>query len=921
MHEQAGAPAPEAPAPWHNTLTLQLPFVGRKKILAGLKLALQRGGVELIWGEAGAGKSRLTFEFYQSLEPAPRLLFAAAYSHLMTMPYQPLVDLIRHAVTIDEWQRLDAVWAGTLSTLLPELPTLRPGSHRPKDVPAANQTQVVAEAFLQLFTLLARRQRLLFFLDDAQWSDAQTFQVLAYLLDHKLFAERGLLVIAARPEETNPGLSGFLSQSQVPWMVHHTTLELLNRDEVAELARLALGKPAHNQLVERLARDTGGNPLFLLETLRALLDFHIDPAQPQQFEHLPLASSIHALVRERLRLLDPQARHAVATAAVIGNTFNLELFQTTAQLTQAQTVTVLEELERAHLVQPVQVDGSAASYRFIHDKIREVLLFELSQARRQFLHLRAAQAMESKSGEVHAYAAEIARHFEEAGEMSFAFQYWLQAGEYARNRQKRLDAHIAFQHAESILTKIELQLPATLIYQLYSSWGEMACNTYDSDQAEYCFAAMLRYGEQRYAPLLIGNAYSGLARVAGMRNHPRLALSHLDHALTYLRDSENPYDRIEASRRRAEYLNQLLRYQESATTIEGVLDLDQDLRDDRTRLAFAEALVQLGLNYLLLGEPATARATVNRALEIGQHLYRAAFPARALAILATTDYLMADFDQALRTVEKALQLAEDLQDGRLLAYIYSVRGNVYFQTGMLDKAWQDVDNIFDLTGGGPFDEMVARAYCLRGDIWRVLRDYPSAIESYQAGLDASQDHISSMEILFRLGLAFALNGQIEKGSSFLNQAIELCRETNLEFVRLPAELTQVVLYLLKGQSEFAQKLIDNLAGQVKQRGLHLFSPFSTWVAGMTLVASDPQEARRHALDLLKISANMNIPWYELSALDILSLLEQEGDGLGLQQLLEKFAANQSPHIQNEKLQPVFAALCEKIRVQTLSTSS
>ena len=916
IREEADLPAQQPPAPWHNTLTLQLPFVGRKKLMADLRHALQRGGVELIWGEAGAGKSRLTFEFYQSLEPAPRLLLAAGHAHLMELPYQPMLDMLRHAVTLDEWKQLDSVWADTLSLLLPELLTLRPDARRPENLDEASRRQAIAEAFLQVFLILARRQRLLLFLDDAQWADPDTFSLLAYLLDHKLFARHGLLVIAARPEEPNQAFSQFLSQSQVPWMVHQSQLELLVTDEIAELTRLALGRPAPSQLVERLALDTGGNPLFLLETLRALMDFKFDTSQLQQVDPLPLASSIRALVRERLRLLDPLTRQAISAAAVLGNTFSLDIFQQAAQLEQEDTVRVLEVMEQAHLVRPLE-QSSPPSYAFIHDKIREVLLFELSQARRQYLHLQAAQAMENRADLVNAAPAEIARHYEEGGDLRSAFQYWLRASDAALNQGARAEAQSAFQAAEQILNKIELQLPERFIYQLYSAWGEIACESFDSDRAEYCYAAMLRYGEQRYAPLLIGSAYSGLARVAGMRSHPRLALAHLDHAVPFLRDSGNLFEQIEAARSRAEYLNQLLRYPEAVASLEGILELLEELPDLRTRQAAADALTLLASTYLLLAEPRKAQNAARRALDIGLYFTRTTSRARALAALSTAAYLCAEFNQAMQLCSQALQLAQEAQDGSLICQLYAVRGNICIQTGHIDQAWQDAQAIHELASARHYDEMLPRAYCIQGDIWRVLRDHNAAVQAYRKGLDASHDHITSMDCLFRLGLALALNGQIENGFSFLNQAIDLTRETGLELLRFQAELTHAVVFFLSGQVEKSLELARNVHAEISRRGLRLFANDFAWLSGMALIGSNPESASRHALTLIKAGEEIEDPWVKFAGLEILLLVETEKGSAFVQHRLDELCTELSPYICNPEVQPAFAALCERIKMQAV----
>ncbi len=449
VHEEAAQPEMERQVPWHNQFTLQVPFVGRKEVLSQLRLALQRGGLELIWGEAGAGKSRLTFEFYQSLEPAPRLLFAAGHINQMDLPYQPLIDVLRHSVTITEWQQLDVVWANILTELVPELTSLRPGTTSPpRDTVPANRRQRISEALLQILHITARRQRLLFFLDDAQWCDPDTLGVLAYLLDNSLFNERGLLVIAARPEETNPDLKQFTKRSQMGWRIHHNQVDLFTREEIAELCRHVIGKPPRLALVDQLARDTGGNPLFLLEILHTLLDYNFDPDDPRHSDHLPLAFGILKVAEERFRLLDPQVSEALEVAAVIGNTFTPELFAAAAHLELDQAVVVLEELERIRLVKPSDQDDYPGPYTFIHEKIREVMLYEMSQVRRRFLNLRVAKAIEQTGQDTKPKAVLVAGYYEAGGDMHQAFRNWMVAADYARDRLDRAQATLAYRRAE-----------------------------------------------------------------------------------------------------------------------------------------------------------------------------------------------------------------------------------------------------------------------------------------------------------------------------------------------------------------------------------------------------------------------------------------------------------------------------------------
>lgn len=876
IREEGDLPPSQAITPWHNLFTLQLPFVGRKKLLNDLKLALQRGGVEVIWGEGGAGKSRLVFEFYQSLQPAPRLLLATGFSHQAELPYQPLIDLLRHSVTIEEWQQLDAVWASYLTALLPELPSLRPDVYPPIEISLNHQPQQIAEAFLQLFRILCRRQRLLLFVDDAQWCDNMTFHVLAYLLDHRIFAQQGLLVIAARPEEPNPALERFLGQSQIPWMVHQTSLELLNRDEITELVRLGLGKPAPAEFIDRLELETGGNPLFVLETLRALLDFHLDVNQLKVMPHLPLASSIHALARERLRLLDPQTRQTLVTAAVIGNTFPLRVLQTSAQLDIEECVREIEELERTHLIRALFSSDHSRQYAFIHDKIREVLLFELSPARLQLLNLRVAEAYLSLEDSP-AYAHRVAEHLEAAGENLRAFEYWLVAAEYAMTHQHPDAVETAFRRAEKILPRIESELSEEHLYSLYSRWGDFYCQQNQPEKAEQGYAAMLRFGELRYSPLLIGSAYSGLAKVAGLRQQARLALAQLEHAIPFLRQSGNLYEMIEAGCRRADFLAQVLRHQEAIYSLENVLEMAGDSRDQRIARLLAEVHTRLAYNYLLLAKPARAREIALQALESSLSVGGLLFRMDALIGLSLSEYLLADFSPALQHCEEALEMAKAVGDTLRQAYFLTVRGNIHLYRGVLDGAWQDSQHAIQLVEGGKHDDILARAVCIQGDLMTFLRDYESAIEYYRRGLEISRNPISAMECLFRLGTALALNGHPENGFPFLQKSIELSRESGLDIIRLPAQMGEVLIHSLDPNGGIDLSGVIELKNEVEQHGLAALALIYHWVAAQMMREKDSRQAVEYSRQLVSRGRELGIIWAEIAGLELLlSLpLEQE----------------------------------------------
>lgn len=377
---------------WTATNMLRVPLVGQDQVLNELKLAHRRGGLAIVWGEAGSGKTRLVQELQHHLEPAPRVLMASARSLETGMPYQPLIDMLRHGISPEEWRSLPLVWARNLSTLLPELLIIRPEIQAIPVLSPQQASGLIFESIHQLFRLISTRQALLCFLDNAQWVDEASIAALAYLTERAFLQSKGLLVIAARPEDHNSHLSALVDSLTPPPV--QIKLKPLSLNEISVLSSTIFGHDLPDSFNQQLLEETGGNPLFLLETLRSLLNLSSTPETMAPETTLPLAATIHGLVHLRLRQVSLAARQTLLAAAVIGDEFDPALLEKAGQVSPEATVEALEELEALRLIQPVHSDR--ALYRFTNSKIREVLQLELSPARRRLLNLRIGQVNENQ---------------------------------------------------------------------------------------------------------------------------------------------------------------------------------------------------------------------------------------------------------------------------------------------------------------------------------------------------------------------------------------------------------------------------------------------------------------------------------------------------------------------------------------------
>jgi predicted ATPase/DNA-binding SARP family transcriptional activator len=779
-------------AGWPGTLMARAPFVGRAEEIEQLLLLYQHGGAVAMLGEAGAGKTRLVYEFYQKLEPTPRLLLVSARVMEKNLPFQPLIDLLRHSIMPEEWMKLDTTWANQLVQLLPELSVLRSGILAEPAKGSEEARSLVFEALHQLFLIVARNRRVLFFLDDAQWSDEGTLSAINYLLERRFFSLHGLLVVAVRSEDNDSNLEVFLNRRRQAPNFMNLSLPQLSLPEVIELTWRVLGQEPTSGAAQQLAHHTGGNPLFLLESLRAILEVSPDRDLFERIEHFPVAGSIHALVRERLRHLKPQARQVLTTAAVIGKEFTPEMLELATFLSAEHVAQALEELEQAHLIRPEAQLALECGYAFIHDTIREALLLELGIARRHLIHLRVARALEARLGQqVDRQAAILAGHFEQGGEPLTAYLYWIRAAENARRLFSRSEARIAYQRAEHILTKMKDALSDQQIYQLYAGWSEIANDVGDLLTMQKVYTTLLQIGEQRRSSFLVGSGWSGLGKAYSLGGQMEQAAECFEKAQVYLALTDDLYERIEGFSRLGLLLVMQNQHLKAMQALEAAIELGRNAQVPRDLQALIDCKYYLALLLNLSGWPTKAITLIDQALQTSQAIFYTSALAGLTSIKAMALFFQGKYTQAIAASRQGLQPAEAMQNWRIAGLFYLVCARSELALGKLDEAWQYLQKARAVADQYAYREMVCEVQCIAGDIYLLLQDFPRAIAAYKLGVIEDQPSFETLNSLYRLGLATAANGDLPGGQAMLEKAIAIARQVNLATIFLPAELSLI----------------------------------------------------------------------------------------------------------------------------------
>jgi class 3 adenylate cyclase/tetratricopeptide (TPR) repeat protein len=401
------------------------PYVGRVAEREQLRTMVEtviagRGGMALIAGPAGLGKSRLTRE---TAAIAERLGMNVLTGYCVDMesppPYQPLIDQFEQAARAASPEG----FRGALGLNAPEVAKLLPSlRQRYDDIPPSPELTPEQERRYMLhgvgeFIERAGTNRpILLVFEDLHWADESTVLLLRHLGTH-LSTMRVMILGTYRDDELDSGRP--LTTSIGPLIRDAGAVDLhprlLTRDEVSAVVTARAGKDAPLELVDVIFAETHGNPFFTEELLRHLRDagrlFDDDGNWRSGFEigETEVPQGVRLLISRRLEQLDPTHRKALASAAVIGQAFGFADLAAVVGGDEDDLFDALEAAERAHLIEELPADRDAR-YHFVQEQIRQTLVGELSLARRQRVHLRVADAIETTGSIV-----DVAHHLLSAG--------------------------------------------------------------------------------------------------------------------------------------------------------------------------------------------------------------------------------------------------------------------------------------------------------------------------------------------------------------------------------------------------------------------------------------------------------------------------------------------------------------------------
>jgi DNA-binding SARP family transcriptional activator len=721
------------------------PFVGRNREFARLSAEWEaaRAGHRrflLVVGEAGGGKTRLVSEFarWTRLSDAT-VLVGRSYEMERTIPYATLTGLLREALDAPGLAACDPPLLAELTGLVPELTRRFPaaGGRAPARRSRAGRNRL-HEAARAVLENLACEQPLLIVIDDLPWADEASRAALHYAW-RTLAAAPLLLVATARPDQVEPGTSVEMLLTSLgredEAAVGRIDLLPLDAPAVAELVRAVRADAAGDPSASRaLAHDTGGNPLFVIETLRA----GVAGSAPTR------SATLRALASDRMAGLSGHARDLLQAGAVLGRRFTLPVARAVAGLDARVAAVAAGELVGRDLLR-----RSRYHYDFTHELLRQILYEELAPELRAVLHEQAYRwyLSDAQHGTARLeVAATLARHAAEADLGPAAYQWSVRSAELAERLYAGAEAE------EYLRQALTFAGSTAATCEVWRRLGDL-------------WRAQARFGKAAVAYL---RALPPGASAGGLEIRLRMLDAALRAELVTLPEVRPELRRLVDLAARG---GPALRRDALLLAAEAVwrhADLDAALKYARQAVAAAREAGEAGSLVRALLLAARLLARTNRSAGVLAAIEEAARIARQADLLL--EWLQADIERGLelyrlgqwqdaeRTWRRALAQAEGESEFGSIAVISLNLGDLYLRRG----AWQAAEEAFDRVGRlcARFDfPHVAAGLCTnrallawhRGDRTAAAMHAQAAIEQASAhGLVAAERSARAIYALTRL---------------------------------------------------------------------------------------------------------------------------------------------------------------------------
>jgi tetratricopeptide (TPR) repeat protein len=848
----------EEPTTIHRVHGLRADLIGRKVEMAQLDEAVQRlgqgkGAIFSICGEAGTGKSRLVEEFKVTLDLNEiQWREGHAYAYCQNIPYFPLMDLLNRAWHIEEedppeqirtkielaigdliGERADIVpYVGSLYSLnYPEIESVSPEFWKSR----------LQQAIQRILAALAQRGPTVICLEDIQWADPSSLDLLRFLLSE--FTYPALFLCVYRPP-----FSLFKSHelSTMGELYREIRLQDLSSGEAQDMLESLLKSEAIPSELRRFIQEkVEGNPFYVEEVINALIESGTLARESgtwklsRSIREADVPSTIHGLISARLDRLERETKRILQEASVIGKAFLYEILQRTTEL-KDQIDRCISGLERLDLIRARSLEPDL-EYVFKHALTQEVVYNGLLKKERQEIHERIGCVMEQLfQDRLLEFSEILAFHFKHGKSIHRAVDYLMKSGEKSLKRYAIEESHQYYKEAFELLsnkpdkTKEEVEL----LIELLIKWAFVFYYRGDFRELVDLLSTHEDMARSQGDKARLGMFYGWLGMGLHCRERFKDAYQYLCKALELGEEIENRqvigYTSAWLTWTCAELslLDQAIAFGERAQEISKFLESDHYL--------YFKSLGGMGHAYWFRGERKRAFEVGKAILDYGQKHSNIRSVVMGHYIMGYSHLIEGDFPSAIECFQRAVQVSADPlyteMPKMMLGYSYVLNDQFREAEGVLQEVVTYSRNFGCESLGTPAEITLAVVLISKGQMSQGLRMIEKGIREciendrkschalfeYSLGkvylqIVEGASPISLFVMAKNIGfLARNVPFASKKAEEHFNKAIELAKEIGAKSMLGITYLDLGVLYRTKGKKGKARECISKAVDLFEQ---------------------------------------------------------------------------------------------------------
>lgn len=852
-------------------------------------------GIVLLYGEAGIGKSRITYELGKRLlEKNIHSYIVCQADQILKKPFNPFIYALKDYFeqsgdktqkenkSIFE-QRFEQLLTTSLDVSHPRADVIIRELIRTKSIlagligviddddslwmrlDAKGRYENTVAAIKNFFLAEAMLHPLVIELEDGHWFDNDSLAILPDLVQ-QLAQFPVFLLVTSRYNDDGTKPSFFSEDFLASQKIKHTTIDLniLKSDALLTMAELRLGGKIDEAFLEFLHRASNGNPFYAEQMLEyfsesALLSKNEQNVWTVKDKTMKLSGSINAVLMARVDRLSYLVKETVKAAAVIGREFEIPVLSEVmkqqdefAQKNGNQQLLLKEQVQTAEKSQ-IWWAMNELRYIFKHSLLREAIYEMQLRTRLRALHKLIAEAIEKiYADNIEERYADLAFHYEQADIVEKTVEYLEKAASVAKRNYQNRQAlayyeklKVFYEKEQKQDTLIKLLLKKGETEQLLGQWSDAATT----------FTNALHEADVLKDEMLKARSHNALGSLLMLKGEYAFAKKHFEDGLSIF---ERHRDHLGISKSYSSLGNLNFRqgnYELAKSYFLQSIDILQPADESNIN---AQVIANLALTYMNLNSYDEGINTILRYLPITQQQNDRLGIASLNTNLGIIYAEKGDYDAALKFYLEGLRISEELGNKLLISIAIGSIGNVYEQQGDFAKALAHYEEDLELTQALGDKQGIAIAYGLLGNLYATKGDFAKAMTYLE-------DNLALCEALgYQKGIIKALNtmgdicffqNDLKKSVYYYEKSNTIAKKINNSLLYINGVIELCRTLLAQGAIEKVQKLHQSLApylSKVSNRALH----FEYVILSATLerLTQQPEKAAQYLQNALELDA-------------------------------------------------------------------